>query len=640
MKLKNKILLGILGVVFFSGSLIPVSMAQTEPGQASVEKYVYGELVVKFRPGADEARVFTKTKTKAVKKVGKIGTTKVKLNDGSKLQETLAVFKSDPAVEYVQPNYYYELTYSPNDPSYGSQWALSTIGAAQAWDTTTGSSSVTIAVVDTGVDADHPDLVANLVSGFNTITGTTDTNDDYGHGTHVAGIAAGVINNGAGIAGLAGTSKIMPVKAMGGPLGTGTDTDIAEGIIWAADHGAQVINLSLGADVYSQQMKDAVDYAINLGSIVVAAAGNKGTSALHYPAAYPETIAVAATNQTDTRATFSNYGAHIDLSAPGDVILSATFDGSYGLKSGTSMATPYVSGLAALLLSRDPSLTALQVEDIMKRSAVDLGTAGKDNYFGYGRINAAQAMVTAPDTTPIAITGLKGSPLVFAPKGTNLYTIAFTLAEKGLVTTKMYNSANSLVATLASGVAKNSGANTITWNGKNASGVLVADGQYTCTIEVADSAGNISQANLVFTVDGTGPSITGQAVGLPVFNPPSDIIDNIQFSVNETAQISVTVLSGTTVVRTLTTKVMEASGAKAVPWDGRNNAGVLVDNGSYIFKLEAADLAGNQAVPVTGTVTVNKGAPQVLDSNVSLAYFAPKGTNTDLISFNLVENAK
>ena len=322
---------------------------------------------------------------------------KLKVDEKADLAETIRAFRSSPHVEYAEPNYIVHVFITPNDSYWNSQWGMTKIEAPAAWDVTTGSDSVTIAIVDTGVDLSHPDLSGKLVSGYDFVNNDSDPQDDYGHGTHVAGIAAARTNNGTGVAGLSWGTKIMPVKVLD-DYGTGGYEDVANGIIYAANNGADIINLSLGGTVYSWTLKDAAEYAHDLGCVIVAAAGNDNSS-VSYPARYPEVFAVAATDSDDQKASFSNYGPEVDVAAPGVSIRSTYWWGgsTYEWLSGTSQASPHVAGLAALIWSVNPGLNNTQVESIIKQTADDLGAAGRDKYYGFGRINARRALEsTAP----------------------------------------------------------------------------------------------------------------------------------------------------------------------------------------------------------------------------------------------------
>ncbi|MCX7568398.1 S8 family peptidase [Tumebacillus sp. DT12] len=287
---------------------------------------------------------------------------------------------------------------SPNDTFYGSnQWNLPLIGADKAWQISTGDPKVIIAVVDTGVDLDHPDLKGQLTEGWNAIDGSNVPQDDNGHGTHVAGVIAARTNNLEGIAGIDWAGKIMPIKTMGAD-GSGSVVDIADGVIWAVDHGATVVNLSLGEYSDSDYLHEAIRYAYDKGAVVLAAMGNDGIPEPSYPAAYPEAIAVAANDETTESATFSNFGPHCSVSAPGVAIPSTYPDRRYVALSGTSMATPHVAGLAALIRSVNPDLTPDQVREILEQTSDDLGPSGFDDYYGHGQINIGRALNAARET--------------------------------------------------------------------------------------------------------------------------------------------------------------------------------------------------------------------------------------------------
>jgi subtilisin family serine protease len=251
-----------------------------------------------------------------------------------------------------------------------------------------------VAVVDTGVQSDHPDLQGRLVKGMNIVDPSSPPEDDVGHGTHVAGIIAAQVNNNEGVAGLTWFTKIMPVKVLDS-TGAGSTYSVAKGIIWATDHGANIINMSLGNYAEAAFLHDALKYAYEHGVILVAASGNDNTDRPGYPAAYPEVFAVSATDADESRADYSNYGDYIDVVAPGTSIPS-TYPGSrYAALSGTSMASPHVAALASLVCAVNPDLTNEEVMELLRQTAKDLGPSGKDNDFGYGQIDVRSALQSA-----------------------------------------------------------------------------------------------------------------------------------------------------------------------------------------------------------------------------------------------------
>jgi thermitase len=314
------------------------------------------------------------------------------------IDQVESALRNNPKIKFVERNYLAQSGLTPNDPGYPSQWHLLRISAAGAWDYTTGASSVPIAIIDSGVDPAHPDLASKLIGGYNFLGGNTDIHDVLGHGTAVAGTAAALTNDGIGGAGVGWSNPIMPLVVLNSS-NYATYSDIASAITFAADHGAKVINISIYGSSYSTTLQSAVDYAWNKGVVIVACAGNDSSSTAVYPAALNHVVAVAATDATDAKAGFSNYGTWISVAAPGDNIYTTVNGGTYGYWYGTSFASPQVAGLAALILSRNSSLTNQQVVDLIKNNSDDLGAPGFDQYFGYGRINAYRALAATPLST-------------------------------------------------------------------------------------------------------------------------------------------------------------------------------------------------------------------------------------------------
>ena len=294
---------------------------------------------------------------------------------------------------------------APNDPMYDSQWALGKIEAVSAWKISTGS-DVTIAVIDSGVDLDHPEFAARILDGYDFVNEDTLADDDYGHGTLVAGVAAAAANNDRGIAGLAWNARIMPVKVLDSQ-GQGVSSDLTCALYWAADQGAQIINISIISFGPSFGMQSALTYAANEGALTFAAAGNlfEQGNPVTYPAAQEGVIAVGATDKDDSHAWFSSAGSFVDISAPG-VNIYSLFPPShdeYRAVRGTSLAAPHGAGLAALVLAAAPNLSSAEVESIILRSAVDLGETGQDDKFGHGRIDASAAMSLTLSSLPVRL---------------------------------------------------------------------------------------------------------------------------------------------------------------------------------------------------------------------------------------------
>jgi thermitase len=315
--------------------------------------------------------------------------------------------QTNKLAQYIEPNRKFQAQLVPNDPYWSFQWGPQKIQADLAWDTTIGDSSILVAVIDTGIDYSHPDLAGNYVTvGYNWVNGTSDPLDDNGHGTHCAGIIAAVLNNAIGIAGLAQV-KIMAEKGLDAS-GSGYEDDLANAIIHAVNQGAKILSNSWGASFDSMLIHEAVQYAYNNGVLVIAAAGNNGNEIKFYPAAYDEVVAVTATDSSDAPASFTSYGDWVEVAAPGVNIYSTlptyhvtlndppySRSRNYDYLSGTSMACPHAAGVAALIWSRFPNATRDWVRARLRYTAEDKGDPGFDIYYGYGRINAKNAVEQA-----------------------------------------------------------------------------------------------------------------------------------------------------------------------------------------------------------------------------------------------------
>ena len=317
----------------------------------------------------------------------------------------LKLIKNLPNVDYVEPDFEtiaFEMT---NDPGIvnSQQWGLFKIKVADAgssaWNLTHGSSSVKVAIIDTGIDQDHQDLASKIILQRNCTTSPT-TDDKYGHGTHVAGIVGAVTNNNLGVAGVGYDVSLINAKALA-DNGGGYYSWLADCIKWSADNGAKVINMSLGGSSSSRTLQNAVNYAKNKGVVLACAAGNSGNRSRNYPAYYSDCIAVAATDSNDVKASYSTYDYRwVDVAAPGSNIYSTMPNHTntiglldYGSLSGTSMATPHVAGLAGLLFSINPNYSYLQVRGYIENNADKIGGTG--SYWRWGRINAYSSVNAA-----------------------------------------------------------------------------------------------------------------------------------------------------------------------------------------------------------------------------------------------------
>ena len=389
---------------------------------AAAAEFVPGRVIVKFERGTSATQIAAVEKRAGVTGLQRtlLGGARVVSVTGD-LDTAIARLSRSAAVDYAEKDLVLRATAIPNDPRFGELYGLNNTGqgggladadidAPEGWDlaglgTFPSTGGVKVGIVDTGVLATHEDLVgkvANCASYYTGIPLLTASlregtcSDDNGHGTHVAGTITGNANNGKGVAGVAFNSQLAICKALGGPLGSGATSDVANCIRWAHDRGAKVISMSLGGG-NSSTLQQAVQYAWKsggaTGSLLIAAAGNDGNSTVNYPAGYAEVVSVAATDNRDRRASFSNANADVEIAAPGVDVLSSYNGGnsSYTLLSGTSMATPHVSGVAAIIWGRYPGAAASTIRSKLVASVDDLGTAGRDTVFGFGRANLAKA---------------------------------------------------------------------------------------------------------------------------------------------------------------------------------------------------------------------------------------------------------
>ena len=617
-------------------SFIGINQVQAE---IAIVDAVEDQLIVKFKDGVDGANVIAARKGRVLEYIAEMNLYKISLPSSSSLQKQLSAYNADRRVQFAEPNYIGEIanTY-PNDPQYGSQYHISNMNVDDVWNDaqsgTKGSSDVVIAVIDTGVDSDHPDLVDKLLPGINTTTdgsGANDTNDTQGHGTHVAGIAAGATNNGIGTAGVCPDCKILPIRAMLSN-GGGTHFDVVEGINWVTEWAQAnpskkvIINMSLGFTTKVASLELALNNAYKAGILSFASAGNDGKAVLRYPAAYPNVIGIGSTTSDNLKSSFSNMGSFVDLSAPGTGILATVIEqNGYNYKQGTSMAAPNAAGVAALVWSKRNTLTNYELEWLLKASARK-GTAQtvKDNNFGHGIVDAYAAITASGDKFNSSITG---STLSLANLSTTT-VFSFNATAAGYVTAKVFDSQGRLIRTIVEDKAIKAGVQRNSWDAKNDGKTFVESGSYQLVVGVKYENGNSAMEVKQLTVDRsvsvTNAQVSNATLDLTNGGPAST---SLTFSAGEAIAGVVAILDqNNKVVKALTPSFNLANGANSTTytWDGKNNAKVpaYVADGDYKFAIIATDTLKNK-----GTISVNvrvKGRAPTIEKGYKTDIFTVK----------------
>jgi thermitase len=354
---------------------------------------VSGRLLVAVRAQSDAAAVAETLRGQGASVEGEIpqiGVKIIKVPEHVTDRVREALTRSGNFV-FVEPEGIARASETPNDPNFAAQWHLTKIDAPNAWAISKGATGAPIAIIDSGVDPAHPDLASRLVPGWSFLLNNSDSRDVLGHGTKTAGTVAAAANNALGVAGVSWLNPVMPLVVLDSS-NFASYSNIAKAITYAVDRGVRIISISIGGTTSSFTLQSAVDYAWKKNSVVIASAGNNGSTAMTYPAACKNAIAVGATDANDALASFSNRGAWVDLVAPGVSIMTTTKGGGYGAVSGTSFSAPMTAGVAALILALRPSMTPSQVESQLKQSATDLGPAGFDSLYAAGRLNAYKAV--------------------------------------------------------------------------------------------------------------------------------------------------------------------------------------------------------------------------------------------------------
>lgn len=469
-------------------ALIGKEIEQRPPAAGPISKtWKTGQILVKPKAGLSDAEFDKILKTNNGKIAEKIGELPVHVISVPEHAEEAVVraLSKNPNIEFAELDMAEELTATvPNDPQYVSAWHLAKIQAANAWDVSKAD-GITIAILDTGVDGAHPDLAGKMLPGWNAVDASSNTADVQGHGTSVAGTAAAATNNAVGVAGVAWNAKILPVRITNDSTGYAYWSNIARGLSWAADNNADVANISYEA-YKSSSINTAAQYMRGKGGLVVVAAGNSGVDPGYADNA--AMIVVSATDSSDAKASWSNYGAVVDVAAPGVSILTTGKGGIYGNASGTSFSSPATAGVVALIMAANPSLTPDDIEQVLETSADKVAGVDVHPYFGHGRVNAGAAVQLALNTT---VTDTQAPNVaIFSPSaGTvvkGLVQVDVSAADNVSVAEVSLYANGKLVGTDASSPYQ------FSWDTST-----LVDGSVSLTATASDSAGNQGSSSAV-----------------------------------------------------------------------------------------------------------------------------------------------
>jgi thermitase len=576
-----------LTAVALAATLATLPAVAQDPASAETA-YAPGRILLMPRAGLPAAALdrILKEDGGSARRVGK---SELRIVDLPRGLERRAVerLSRHPHIKFAELDRLLPPSAAPNDPYLGSQWHLGTIGATTAWDLALGS-GVTIAILDTGVDGAHADLAGRMVPGWNAYDNNSNSADVHGHGTAVAGAAAATMNNGLGVASVAGQSRIMPIR-ISDPTGWATWSTVAQGLTWATDRGARVANISYGGVSASSAVQSAAQRLKNLGGLVVVAAGNNGIAEGYAPTS--TMITVSATTSSDVLASWSSYGNFISVAAPGDGIWTTKRGGSYGSWWGTSFSSPVTAGVVSLMMSANPSLSAADVESLLFSSAVDLGTSGWDTRYGWGRVDAQAAVTAALIAVPVADT-VPPSVAISAPLGSQTVS--------GLVPVDVAATDNKGVARVdlrvnGQTVASDSSAPfAISWDSTQ-----VANGSTGLTAVAVDAAGNSATSALVTVNVANAAKVDTSAPVVLIGDPREGATVTPKMTVKASAsddsgaagiRLSLAI-DGQTVLST-------TGGTLSYNWNTRK-----LSAGTHTVKVTAQDAAGNQS---SQTVNVRK----------------------------------
>lgn len=523
------------------------------------------------------------------------------VQSGTNLQEAASALKKWKQVESVEPNYKVRTSYIPTDSGYAKQWYAKKINMNSAWDLSLGLPSIKVAVIDAGIQVTHPELKGTIINPFNAVTGSKSLPSNP-HGTHVAGIIGASLNN-KGIAGIAPDVKIMPINVF-----SGNEADIftiVDGIDYAVKSGADIINLSLTMEDYTEVLDYSIQSAWKKGILIVAAAGNEDSDINQYPAALNHVLGISATTKQDKKADFSNYGHYIDLAAPGIDIYSTVPLNSYEMMSGTSMAAPVISGVSALILSKNPFLTPSEVIHILQTSSKDLGAVGRDDLYGYGRVDAYKALIQ----TQAPLSKLTKSTTTLIENGTNTLALSFKAKKGTSISVSIHDASNKAVRSLVTNKMSDGKVFSTTWDGKMDNGTYTPSGKVKVTVKISNKKHSVSKNTYVTVKDEVKPELSFSKKAIN-FSPVVGTEVELPFHLNKSAIVTASMLDSTgKKIDTLSKAKTFKGGDHTLIWDGKNSNHTQVKDGTYALEISLTDANERMGKKKSFSIVVDSKAP-------------------------------
>jgi len=571
------------------------SLPKQEHSRSSKNKqWVKGRILVMPRAGLP-ARAFAKILKEHGGKARKVGQSDLYIVDLPEYTEEGAItgLKHHPHIKFAELDRYVEPTLIPDDPYYPNGWHLPRINTPLAWDDSQGE-NITIAILDSGVDSNHPDLAAKIVPGWNFYDNNANTSDVYGHGTTVAGAAAAFTDNNTGVAGVAGQAKIMPIRVTN-TSGWATWSGISNGLIWAADQGARVANVSFLGVPSSSGARSAAQYMKNKGGLVAVSSGNTG--GLENYTVTTTMIPVSATDGNDNRTSWSSYGNYVMLAAPGLGIWTTRNGGSYGSVSGTSFSSPITAGVIALMMAANPAMQNTDIENALFTTAVDLGTSGWDQFYGHGRVDAVAAVQAVLNTSNPPVDTEAPSVSIVNPVGgetvSGLVPVDVDAFDNvGVTETELWVGSTKVAIDSTEPFA-------FTWDSEGSN-----NGSANLFVRAFDAAGNVADSDIVtVNVDNAEEPVPSPGDTEPpvvqIINPvPGSVSGRVTITVNASDNNG----SNGIALSIYVDNELISSGAGSTLSTSWNTRPKRINSGQHIIGAVATDAAGNSS---TASVTVN-----------------------------------